>query len=246
MGLLERKNESASRRNRSPGRRYGLVAGLALTAALVVGVLAVTGPAGAQSEAGDSDTTGDAATTGTEVGSGIEERLNDVLAPLITDGTLTEDQRDAVVETLLAARGSGHLDGRYGGHHGRGPGGGRWLASAADLAELLGLSTEELRTGLRGGDTLADLAADSGVEVSAVVDLLLGSATDRVDAAIDSGRLDAGERENCLAALEVGITARVNGEQVDGSADRSACGDRGADGRRGLADGRGPAHSVSG
>ena len=237
MGIHETAKAAKERRNPSPTRKRGLVVGLTLTGALIAGVLAATLPAVAQTDGDASgEESGDSETTALGIAAAIEGRLHEALAHLVADGTLTEAQSEAVVETLLAARRSAPVGKRVGGFDSRRPAGPIGLVSA-ELAELLGLDIPELRARLRSSETLAQVAGDAGVEVSAVVDVLVAAAVARVDSAIESGRLGSEDRESCLAALEVRIMARLSGSEPDDPADVSACGDREADGhgsRRGT------------
>jgi hypothetical protein len=101
------------------------------------------------------------------------------LQTLVDDGTLTSSQLDAVVVALEAARpmGGGH-DGQ---NHGRpGMGGQRgekrqeMLTSAA---EAIGITAEELKTAIKGGQTIAQVAEANGKTVQSVIDALVAQAT---------------------------------------------------------------------
>ena len=139
-------------------------------------------------------------------------RLRETLQELVDDGTITADQADAVAAHLVENRPE---RGEFG--EGRGPGGhrggpgmfGRGVASEA-LTDLLGIDGEELRTQLRDGATLAEIAADQGVEVQAVIDELVAEVTERVDNAVENGRIDQTEADQKLADAEVRITDMVN------------------------------------
>lgn len=80
------------------------------------------------------------------------------------------------------------------------------------VTELLGIDAETLRDELRGGSTLAEVAEANGVDVASLVDALVAEATDRVDQAVEAGRIDAAEATDKLADIEERITERVNGE----------------------------------
>ena len=98
-------------------------------------------------------------------------RLAEVLQPLVDDGTITADQLTAIVSTLEAAGPmGGRGDGR--GHGGRGMGGEGLTA----VADALGVTVDELRTSLRDGQTLADIAAAQGVDAQTVIDTLVVAA----------------------------------------------------------------------
>jgi hypothetical protein len=106
------------------------------------------------------------------------------LQTLVDDGTLTSSQLDAVVAALEAARpmGGGHEGRGHGGqNHGRpGMGGQRgekrqeMLTSAA---EAIGITAEELKTAIKGGQTIAQVAEANGKSVQSVIDALVAQAS---------------------------------------------------------------------
>jgi hypothetical protein len=141
-----------------------------------------------------------------------EERLRDVLQPLVDDGTLTAEQLDAVVARLGEARpdrGPGHHRGGEGHGPGR-EGRGRFAASVDAVAEVLGLDHDVLRDELRSGKTLADIAAEQGVEVQAVIDALVAEATSRLDDAVADDRITQEQADERLAELTERVTTMVN------------------------------------
>lgn len=164
------------------------VAGFALTLGAVL-------PAGA-----DTGTDGDAT-------SFLEDRLarlKDALAGLVEDGTLTQDEADTVAETLNDSDVLGR--GGPGAHDGFGIRGGVSLDVAA---ETLGLTTDELRTALQDGSTLAEIAAAQGVETADLVSALVTAATEHIDQAVSDGRLDQTRADELKADLETRITEAV-------------------------------------
>lgn len=66
-------------------------------------------------------------------------------------------------------------------------------------AEALGLEVDELRTRLRDGATIAEVAADEGVEVEVVIDAMVARASERLDEAVADGRLST-ERADAIKA----------------------------------------------
>jgi ribosomal protein S20 len=134
--------------------------------------------------------------------------LQDALQPLIDDGTITQAQADAVIAALEAARPEGGM-GRHGGF---GHGG----AGLTAAATALGVTEDELRTELRSGSSLADVAAAKGVDVQAVIDAIVAEATAAIDQAVTDGRLTADEAAEKKAELSERVTAMVNGEMPVG------------------------------
>ena len=96
------------------------------------------------------------------------------LQTLVDGGTLTSSQLDAVAAALEAARPMG------GGHEGRGHGGDRgekrqeMLTAAADA---IGITADELKTAIEGGQTIAQVAEANGKSVQSVIDALVAQAS---------------------------------------------------------------------
>jgi lambda repressor-like predicted transcriptional regulator len=124
------------------------------------------------------------------------ERLEAAIA------NLPDRMSELVERERLPDRGRGP-GGMHGG--GRGPG----LEAAA---EAIGISEDELRAALADGTSLAEVAADHGVDVETLVDALVAQASTRLDDAVADGRLTESEAAERSAELEERITAHVNGE----------------------------------
>ncbi len=88
------------------------------------------------------------------------------------------------------------------------------------LTEVLGLDAESLREQLKGGSTLADVAAAQGVDVSEVIDALVTAISDKAA---------EHDREVDVDAVTERVTAFVNGERPEPPDD-----DDDRRGRRGL------------
>ena len=104
--------------------------------------------------------------------------MTEALAPLVAAGTITQAQADAVIEALQAAKPAG-------GHPGHGPG--IVHASIDTAATALGVTSEELRTALREGKSVADVATEKGVDVQVVIDALVAEAQERIATAVSDG-----------------------------------------------------------
>jgi hypothetical protein len=151
--------------------------------------LAVTLPGGAN--AAETDST----VSATERPAGP---MSGMLDGLVADGTITQEQADAIrstAEARRAERGDAGMGGK--GRHGGpgagmrggetpgadrlggrgGPGGGMRLDSAA---EAIGISPEDLRAGLRSGQSLAQIAEANGVGTDELVDRLTTDARERI------------------------------------------------------------------
>jgi hypothetical protein len=144
---------------------------------------------------------------------GVE--VQTVIDALVANGT--DRLEEAIAELparmaeLVEREGLPHL-GDHGGPGG--PGGmrggpGPGLEAAA---EAIGITTDELRTALRDGSSLAEVAAANDVDVQTVIDALVAEATTHLDEAVANGRLTEAEASERAADLEEHITAHVNGE----------------------------------
>ena len=177
-----------------------------ITAAAVAGSLAVGGLAG--TVLGTPVVAGAA-----ETATGAAGWVRDALQGLVYDGTITEAQSEAVATALDDARPE-----RWRGHHGVGG-----HAALATVAEALGVTEEELRTALSDGRTVAEVAAEQGVDVQVVVDAVLAEVRERVEQRVAAGDLTQEQADEVLADAEARATAFVDG---DGPALRGGPGGR--------------------
>jgi urease accessory protein UreF len=100
-----------------------------------------------------------------------------------------------------------------GGH--RGPGFGlKGSASLQVAAKDLNMTAAELKTALRGGQSVAALAKSKNVDPQKIVNDLVADATTRIDAAVSSGKITAAQATKMKNNLTAGITAFVNGTRL--------------------------------
>lgn len=145
----------------------------------------------------ESDTTTDEAAR-----PGRGARLRESLQELVDAGTITAEQADAVADHLASQLPE------HRGRRGRHPG-----MDGEVVAELLGIDVEQLRSSLREGRTIAEIAEANGVDVEIVVDALVAEAQRHLDLAVENGRLTEEEATQKAAELAERITARVHGER---------------------------------
>ena len=130
-----------------------------------------------------------------------EERL----AEAVANGTITEDE---AAEKLAGI--ADKIDERVDAEprERRGNGGER----IQGLADTLGLTVEELQAASAEGQTLAEIAAAQGISEADLVDALVAGVAEKIDAAVESGRIDADEAAEKLAQIEQRVTEGVNAE----------------------------------
>lgn len=150
-----------------------------------------------------------------ETTTGAAGWVREALSGLVDDGTIDQEQADAVASALEEARPEVGM-----GHHGRG---GHPVLST--VADALDVSEDDLRSALREGRTIAEVAADQGVEAQAVMDAIVAAQRERLDEAVAAGRLTQERAEERLAGAEERATEAVNGALPMPRGDRG--GDRG-------------------
>ncbi len=132
------------------------------------------------------------------------ESITEALQPLVDDGTLTASQVDAVIGALEAAR--TERSGRGGPGGPGGPGG------SGELAEILGLESEALGEALRSGQSLADVAAEQGVDTQDLIDAIVTATEERVAEALDSGHMEQEKADEILDGAADRAEDMVSGE----------------------------------
>jgi polyhydroxyalkanoate synthesis regulator phasin len=158
----------------------------------------------------------------------------------VAAGQLTQEQGDAMKQAIdsgqapLVGGGFGFGFGRDGGlgfgeHRGfAGPGGwfggpGRAFGGLDAAATYLGLTTDQLRTDLQNGQSLADVAkATSGKTADGLVAAMVDAQKTRIDAAVKAGSLTQSQAD----AIESNLTQRVT-DMVNGTRPSMPDGDHG-------------------
>ena len=194
------------------------------TGSIAVAVLNPLGSANAQSA--DGTTTAAPAPTNATTAAKPERgaALKSVLGNLVTGGTITQAQADAITAGMDAFRAANPAP-DHGGGRDRGMAG----APLDDIATTLGITEDALRTQLQGGATLRTIAGD---KVGALTTLL----TDKANARIDQGVTDAKITAETAATMKAAVPAKILA-MLDGTAPAGGPGGHGPGGR-------GPAHAM--
>ena len=126
------------------------------------------------------------------------------LDPLVQDGTITQEQEDKVLGALEQAHPKGP----------DGPGGfGGMLGAGEDaVAKALGITTDQLKTDLQNGQSIAEVAKAQNVDVSTVVQAIVDAANAKLDEAVQSGKLTQDQADKIKANETQMITDLVNGK----------------------------------
>jgi hypothetical protein len=85
-------------------------------------------------------------------------------------------------------------------------------AAVESATSYLGISTQQLRTELESGKTLAQIAVAHGRTSDGLVTALLADASKRLDTVVSAGRLTAADEQTLIGKLRVLVTHVVNGK----------------------------------
>jgi polyhydroxyalkanoate synthesis regulator phasin len=150
-----------------------------------------------------------------ELSDALKHALENRIDEAVEAGRLTEEQGKALKERIASADvplvfggiapgdrpGFGHGFGHFG--------------VGADLetaASYLGVGEDELRDALADGKSLAEVAKAEGKSVDGLVDALVTDAEERIDAAVDDGRLTEEQASELEQDLREHVTDFVNRE----------------------------------
>jgi polyhydroxyalkanoate synthesis regulator phasin len=166
------------------------IAAAAIAAALSIGTLASVSTAHADS--------GHA--------KGVPSQVATVISGLVTKGTITQAQADAITAALTAAA-PAKPD-----RPAIGMGGENRAAAEAVVTATLGITSADLQAARVAGKSLATLAGD---KKAALITALVAFETKEIDAAVTAGTLTAAQATKVKADLTARVTAKV--ESVPGS-----------------------------
>lgn len=119
----------------------------------------------------------------------------------VQQGTLTQAQADAL-KARIQAGDLGALLSDHGDRGGRGEIGNVKQAMLDAAAKALGITTAELQTQLRGGQTLAQLAQAHNTTEQAVVNAALAAAKTQLDQNVASGTLTQAQADTIYSQLQ--------------------------------------------
>ena len=200
--------------------------------AIVVTTLALTagsiGVAGAASKASQKVSISKSSTqVAGQVGVGPEQALATILKDLVTKGTLTQAQADAITASVTAAKAAADANRPLGGKGG--PLGADRAAIETLVSTTIGVDTATIKSRLEAGESLAQIA---GAKTAALIAALVADETKRIDAAVTAGTLTAAQATELKANLVAHVTEEVNavgGKGPFGKGPKGGKGGRGGD-----------------
>lgn len=145
-----------------------------------------------------------------ELSDALEQALKNRVDAAVRDGRLTKEEAAKLKERIDA--GDAPLFGLGPGpgfrhHHRDGP----MPAKSDAAARYLEMTQAELRRALEDGKTLAQIARDRGKSVDGLVDALVAPAEQKLNRAVEDGRVTQAEKSEMLSRLREHLTDVVNG-----------------------------------
>lgn len=144
--------------------------------------------------------------------------VDDALAKLVKDGTITQTQADAVKKAIQDARPAAGPGGR--GHGPRAGLGGFGLAEGKSVvdaaAKALGVTSDDLMQQVMNGTTVAKIAESKNVPLNTVVDAAVKEITTKIDAAVTAGTMTQIQADKIKANLTQTVTDFANGKMPFG------------------------------
>ena len=132
-----------------------------------------------------------------------ETALKSILAGLVTKGTITQAQSDAITAAVTAARDAHHADR----DSESAANSARRAAHEALIATTIGIDAATIKTRLAAGETLGAIA---GAKKSALITALVAEATKNIDAAVTAGKMTAAQATTLKSGLTARITAQID------------------------------------
>ena len=144
--------------------------------------------------------------------------ITSVLAKLVTAGTITQAQSDAIVAALKAdlaahapagapSTGTG-VGGQPGGFRGgHGPFGVNIKADETVITTTLGITSTQLESDLAAGQSLATIA---GSKTSALISALVAAETSTINSQVTAGKLTQAQATKLISGLTTVVTDVVN------------------------------------
>jgi ribosomal protein S20 len=144
----------------------------------------------------------------TALDSAMESAAQTSVDAAVADGSLSQEQADRLTDLAAQGNYAPFFGGRGGPGGPGGPGrGGPALhgvheAAVSAAAQALGLSVDELRTALRDGQSVAELAAANSTTEAAVLSAALAAARGELDALVAAGTLTQEQADSAYQRLE--------------------------------------------
>lgn len=123
------------------------------------------------------------------------DKISSLLSTLVSKGTITQSQADAIVAAATAAKAAGKAEMDK-----------NRAAIDAVLTSTLGISSETIKSRLKAGETLAAIAGD---KKAALITALSAEINKQIDAAVTAGKLTSAQATTEKAKTTERVTNMV-------------------------------------
>ena len=199
-----------------------VIAVLVTTLALTAGSIGVAGAASKASQ--KVSATKSSTKVAGQVGVGPEQALATILKDLVSKGTLTQAQADALTAAVTAAKTARDANRPMGGKGG--PLDADRAAMEALVSATIGVDSATVKSRLKAGESLAQIA---GAKKDALIAAIVAEKTKQINAAVTAGTLTAAQATEMKANLVAHVTEEVN--EVGGKGPKGGRGGHGHDQR---------------
>ncbi len=130
-----------------------------------------------------------------------------VLAALVTKGTISQTQADAIVAAFTAARPAQAAPSINGGKEFGGPRGAGMAKDQSTILSTLGITAATLQADRAAGKSLATIA---GASTQTLINALVAAETTQINAQLTAGRITQVQATQMISGLLARVTAKVN------------------------------------
>jgi hypothetical protein len=182
------------------------------TVALTAGTVGISTAASKTTKATVTRVTTARTTSGAnDMAKGHGAEIAAVLAGLVTKGTITQAQADAITAALTAAETAEHANDPQGGVEGQGRP--DQAATLAIITSTIGLDAATIQKRLAAGETLGAIA---GSKKDVLIAALVADESKRIDAAVTAGKLTAAQATTMKSTLTAHVTDELNSTRPAG------------------------------
>jgi hypothetical protein len=188
-------------------RRRKLIVAIVATIAVAGGGVAIgatqLGSPDQESQAVVNDAAKQLGVTPSQLSNALRNALMNRVDAAVAAGRLTKAQGDALKARIQSGAVPFFGFGGFGHHH--------YGEDLQAAATYLGMTTDQLRSELASGKTLAAVAKEKGTSVDGLVDVLYNAEKKELDQAVADGRLTKDQEQTILSHVRDRINAKVNG-----------------------------------
>jgi hypothetical protein len=130
----------------------------------------------------------------------------DLINQAVAEGRLDQERANRMIQAIQSGQGPGGPGmGQPGQRPGQGQRGPAAPGPGQAVADLLGMTPQQLRTELQSGKSLAQIAEEKGVSRDTLKAKILETQKARLDAAVAAGRMTAEQAEQAAARMSANV-----------------------------------------